>query len=264
MRVGILQVSLDAAQADRATVERERDAAQAERDAARRDKATAEEQRDLFRDIYGKATAFVDEKSAENKELQKRITIAEKAAKEGVALVQATFAQREETIRAETKDWRNQANILRELAVRTHDEELRRRAALYPEAQARCKRLEDEREVLNAALGQAHHGIRMKNDELTRLEMRLDERADEREGMKDQIRQASDDIDVKNDEIARLEMRVEEQAAEVERLTGELATAGLSKVDRTVGPDCLVHRCLWRMEVPNAACNALFRDNEVR
>ncbi|KAJ7182856.1 hypothetical protein C8R43DRAFT_822332, partial [Mycena crocata] len=119
----------------------------AERDSARKNQAEAEQQRELFREIYGKASQLVDEKTAENKELEKRCQIAEETTREGIATIKATFDLREVTLKADVRDWRNQAIFLREQAIRTQDPDLRRRAAEQPELVVKRDRLLDEIEI---------------------------------------------------------------------------------------------------------------------
>ncbi|KAJ7149134.1 hypothetical protein C8R46DRAFT_815311, partial [Mycena filopes] len=103
---------------------------------------------EVFRDSYGKASQFADEVKRENQELQKRVKIAEEQTKEGIAMIRATFDLREATLRSEAMDWRNQAKFLREQAVRTNDDDLRKRAAEHPELVAKYAQLLTEHEGL--------------------------------------------------------------------------------------------------------------------
>ncbi|KAJ6618210.1 hypothetical protein B0H10DRAFT_1725226, partial [Mycena sp. CBHHK59/15] len=136
----------------------------------RRDQAAAEQQRDLFREYYGKASQFAGEKGTENKELEKRVAIAEEATREGIATIRATFDLRETALKFDARDWRNQANFLREQAIRTNDEDLRQRAADHPEVVARCNRLEYANEGLRGKVNCREEDIRVKQDEIERLE----------------------------------------------------------------------------------------------
>ena len=56
--------------------------------------ADAEKDRDLFRDLYGKASAHASAVSAENNELSERAALAEGQAREGVAMLKATYEER--------------------------------------------------------------------------------------------------------------------------------------------------------------------------
>ncbi|KAK7052093.1 chromo domain-containing protein [Favolaschia claudopus] len=152
---------------------------EAERDAAQREKAAAEQQREVFQEYYMKASHFADENSATNKDLQRRLAIAEEQTKEGLALVKATFDAREETLKMEARDWRNQAIFLREQAIRTNDDELRRRAAEHPELLAKYKHLAGKEEYFNEQKETLEEEVRVKQDELDRLEQQLNESNEE-------------------------------------------------------------------------------------
>ncbi|KAJ7489162.1 hypothetical protein FB451DRAFT_1223924, partial [Mycena latifolia] len=158
--------------------------AEAERDAARRDQKDAEQQRDVFREYYAKASQFADEKASENKELDKRVKIAEETTREGLATMKATFELREVTLKSETRDWRNQANFLREQAIRTNDPELRRRAAEHPEIVARYSRLVDDNDDLKYRLQFSQDDLRVKQDDIDRLQERLMETEEKLDGLK--------------------------------------------------------------------------------
>ncbi|KAJ6598199.1 hypothetical protein DFH09DRAFT_54629 [Mycena vulgaris] len=158
--------------------------AETERDAARRDQASAESQREVFREYYGKASAFAEEKASENRELEKRVKIAEEATKEGLATIKATFDLREVTLKSETRDWRNQANFLREQAIRTNDPELRRRAAEHPELVRKYSQLVDQNDDLKERLQYSEEDLLVKQDEIDRLEGRLTETTEELENLK--------------------------------------------------------------------------------
>ncbi|KAJ7665786.1 hypothetical protein B0H17DRAFT_283900 [Mycena rosella] len=158
-------------------------AAEAERDVARRDQATAEQQREVFQECYATASRFASETASENKKLEQRAKIAEEATREGIATIKATFDLREVSLKSETRDWRNQANFLREQAIRTNDPDLRRRAAEHPEIVARCERLLDENEDLKERLQTRDEDLLVKQDEIDRLQERLTDAAEELEGL---------------------------------------------------------------------------------
>jgi hypothetical protein len=144
-----------------------------------REKAAAEQQRDLFQEYYRKASLFAEETGSTNKDLQRRVTIAEEQTKEGVALIKATFELRETALKSEARDWRNQATFLREQAIRTNDDDLRRRAAEHPELVAKYTQLLDANEVLEERMELSEDEIRVKQDDINRLEQQLIESNEE-------------------------------------------------------------------------------------
>ncbi|KAF7377448.1 hypothetical protein MSAN_00166500 [Mycena sanguinolenta] len=153
--------------------------AEAERDAARRELAAAEHDRDVFQECYQRASQFTDETGKANRELEKRVKIAEEQTKEGVSLLRATFELREETLKSEIRDWRNQAVFLREQAVRTNDDDLRKRAAEHPELVAKYTQLAKEVDTLEEKVEFFEEDLRVKQDEIDRLEQQLSESNDE-------------------------------------------------------------------------------------
>ncbi|KAF8176325.1 hypothetical protein K438DRAFT_1770532 [Mycena galopus ATCC 62051] len=214
---------LTAERASKAVVE-------AERDAARREQAGAEQQRDLFQEYYLKASGFADETKRANTELEKRVKIAEEQTKEGLAVMRATFELRETALKSETRDWRNQANFLREQAIRTNDDGLRRKAAEHPELVAQCRELKVQKETLEERVEFSEEDLLVKQDEIDRLEHQLDE---------------------SNEEIANLQAEMEGLKAHIANLEAEKRVTG----------DTEVYRCGWRGDgLP--ACPALFTTQE--
>ncbi|KAJ7040971.1 hypothetical protein C8F04DRAFT_1253477 [Mycena alexandri] len=180
----LLAAERTARAADRAALDnalRGQAATETERDAARQKHA---EELEVFRESYGKASTFADEMKKENQELVKRIQIAEEQTKEGIATIRATFDLREATLRLETRDWRNQANFLREQAVRTNDDELRRRAAEHPELVAKYAQLVIKQEELQDRLEAATDDLFVKDEETTKLEQELAETREELSALK--------------------------------------------------------------------------------
>ena len=100
-----------------------------------RRRAEAEKDRDLFRDLYGKASAHASAVSAENNELSERAALAEGQAREGVAMLKATYEERVRLLEQEVAKWKNQCHVLTERDARM-DDDVRRRAALEPELRA--------------------------------------------------------------------------------------------------------------------------------
>ncbi|CAK5274131.1 unnamed protein product [Mycena citricolor] len=152
-----------------------KDAAIAERDTLQSKLADAEKQVELFREYYGKASEFGSEKSKENKALQEQLTMAESAKTQGVALVRATFEKRIEQLQTDANSWRNQADFLRQQAIRTNDDGLRRRAAEYPELHRRYEKLVFDNEVYQDRLDAQDEDLRAKIDELQMLHEQIAE-----------------------------------------------------------------------------------------
>nr|GAT60633.1 predicted protein [Mycena chlorophos] len=112
-----------------------------ERDSARSSSADHAQRAQVFHEEYQRASAFGQEKAKEARELQSQLEIMKQSLQNGVELVKETFAKREAVLTAEVVEWRNQARFLREQAVRTNDDDLRRRAAEHPELVAKVKTL---------------------------------------------------------------------------------------------------------------------------
>ncbi|KAF7369229.1 Chromo domain-containing protein [Mycena venus] len=158
----------------------------AERAAQSGGQAAAEQQREVFQEYYMRASQFAEETGAANKELEKRVKIAEEQTKDGVAMMRATFELREVALKSETRDWRNQANFLREQAIRTNDDELRKRAAQYPEVLAKYKELVEQHEVAEERVECLEEDLRVKQDEIDRLEQQLGESNEELATLKEE------------------------------------------------------------------------------
>ncbi|KAI8990385.1 hypothetical protein BD414DRAFT_483456 [Trametes punicea] len=115
----------------------------AENEELQRRKAEAEKDRDLFRDLYGKASAHASEVAKENNELLERAELAEGQARDGLAMIKATFEERVRRAEEEAARWKAQYQFLVERDSRT-DDEIRRRAALEPELRAEVARLREQ------------------------------------------------------------------------------------------------------------------------
>ncbi|KAJ7100781.1 hypothetical protein B0H15DRAFT_461032 [Mycena belliarum] len=183
-RLAVYEERLTSAQASLAAALKSKESAEAERDKARSELADTEKGMEVFRASYAHASQYADEKAAENKELEKRVKIAEEATREGIATIKATFDLREVALKSETRDWRNQANFLREQAIRTNDPDLRRRAAEHPELVAKYGRLADENDDLKDRLSYSEDDLLVKQDEIDRLEARLAEVTGELDSLK--------------------------------------------------------------------------------
>ncbi|KAI0354268.1 hypothetical protein OH77DRAFT_524369 [Trametes cingulata] len=108
-----------------------------------RRKAEAEKDRDLFRDLYNKASAHASEVTKENNELLERAELAEGQARDGLAMIKATYEERARRAESEALRWKTQYEIIVQRDTRT-DDEVRRRAALEPELRLEVARLQEK------------------------------------------------------------------------------------------------------------------------
>ncbi|KAF8066607.1 hypothetical protein FPV67DRAFT_1397658, partial [Lyophyllum atratum] len=114
-------------------------------------KQNAVKETDFFREQYAKASGFVTSVREENNELEKQAQIAKDQAMTGVEMIKATFTARVKTLEEDIKAWRQIATFMMEKDVRTNDD-IRRRAAEEPELRAQCEALEEENQLMKAAL----------------------------------------------------------------------------------------------------------------
>ncbi|KAF9560821.1 hypothetical protein CPC08DRAFT_636211, partial [Agrocybe pediades] len=153
--------------------EMERSKMQAQLDAAEKAKVDAAKDRDFFREQYAQASGFVSSVRDENKDLEKRIKIAEEQASTGVALVKSTFQARIAELDKDVASWRMMAEFLVEKDKRTGNDDLRRRAAEQPELKRLCR---DQAERLGQAqtqLEELHEALEDKDETLTNVETEL-------------------------------------------------------------------------------------------
>ena len=107
----------------------------------------AEKDRDLFRELYGKASAHASSVSAENNTLAERAALAEGQARDGVAMLRATYEERIRLLEQDVLRWKGQCHVLTDRDGRM-DDDIRRRAALEPELRAENERLKEQVEAL--------------------------------------------------------------------------------------------------------------------
>ncbi|KAF8154419.1 hypothetical protein B0H34DRAFT_716392 [Crassisporium funariophilum] len=202
-------------------------------DSATKSKASAEQDRDFFREQYAKASGFVSSVRDENKELEKRIKIAEEQTQAGVGMVKATFELRIKKLEDDVQAWRKMAEFMMEKDRRTNDD-VRRRAGEEPELRARCGRQE-------ATLELAHERIEDLEAQLEEKDRSWLDALEERERWKQ--------------DNMRLNLELNEATTKLEKI----GKAG--GVDGYVsnGPGS-VYRCQWRSEIGDVACEAVFLD----
>lgn len=107
-----------------------------------------EKDRDFFREEWSRASGYVGSVRTENMELEKRVEIAEGKARDGIAMVRATFEGRVKFLEDNAKKWQQVAQFIAEKDARTNDD-VRRRAAEEPELRRTIESLEGELESLN-------------------------------------------------------------------------------------------------------------------
>lgn len=112
-----------------------------------RRRAEAEKDRDLFRTLYGSASTHACSVTSENNQLERRATLAEGQARDGVAMLKATYEERIHLLEQEVARWKSQCHILTERDSRM-DDDIRKRAALEPELRAENEKLREQLERL--------------------------------------------------------------------------------------------------------------------
>lgn len=108
-----------------------------------RRKEDAEKDRDFSRDLYAKASAYASEVKDENDALQLRVNVAEGQARDGVAMLKATYAGQVQRLREEIEQLKAQNHVLNVKDERTNDD-IRKRAALEPILRQENERLKRE------------------------------------------------------------------------------------------------------------------------
>jgi hypothetical protein len=213
------------AECDSAAWAAERQSLTSSLESQKRAKASAEDDRDFFRAQYMQASGYVSSVRQENDELEKRATIAEQQAQDGVRLVRELFAERAKQLEAELKKFRDLSKLLIEKDKRTGDD-IRRRAGEEPRLRARCEELEIEVEHLAIS----NEALRMELDKATARNAlwENEDRADLDNGA------TENDLDMASGEV------------------GDSADDG----------DELVYRCQWRAD-GTTPCENLFLDVEV-
>ncbi|KAK7442792.1 hypothetical protein VKT23_016036 [Stygiomarasmius scandens] len=200
------------------------------KETAEKDKLSAEKDKEIFREEYARASAFVSSVRDENKELEKRAQIAEGQAKEGVALIKATFERRQKDLEVDLEQWRRLAAFAIEKDMRTNDE-IRRRAAEEPELRRKNEELKAELENANLQLDE-------QDAQIATLERQLEEvRA--AEALKSQTHTG---IEI-NGEDTQMSIQADVQRHE--------------RPGREYGDDALIYRCEW-VSAGNVPCSSAF------
>ncbi|KAL5484991.1 hypothetical protein ACEPAI_7633 [Sanghuangporus weigelae] len=208
-----------------------------------RDDAT--KQAEIFREMYGKASSFADEKKQENNELLERAKRAEGQATIGVDFIRKQYAVQERKLKEELEQQRILVKILTIKDRRTGDE-VRRRAALEPELRDKIDDLKEEIAELKTAQSTV---VRQRNDLLVEKQ----ELAGQLEDLRMDCRKQADDMSWSQIQIARLVAR--EKAFKRVFLTTSASTHD-NESDRS---EERVYVCKWMTGYDGKSrCNSLF------
>lgn len=222
-------------QAERDAWENEKLQLSVELDSAIKAKASADTDRDFFREQYAKASGFVSSVRDENKDLEKRVKIAEEQTQAGVSLIKATFELRLQALEEDLKSWRKMAEFLIEKDRRTGNDDIRRRAAEEPELRALC-----QRQAASYAKAQ---------ERIFALEADLDEQ-----------RRDYADLDatcqVLKSETTALNVELNEANIKLERI-GKIDEYGNASMDTMENGHEFVYSCKWRTD-RNEPCQKVF------
>ncbi|KAF8876922.1 hypothetical protein BD779DRAFT_1804118 [Infundibulicybe gibba] len=223
---------LEALEASKITWEAEHSTLSASLQTALDGRNSAEKDRDFFREQYGRASGFVTSVREENVELEERASLAETRARDGVAMVKATFEQRIKSLENDLKSWKQVSTFLMEKDKRT-DDEVRRRAAEEPELRERCGKLEELCESFVSQTTMLEDALERKENELLIFKVEAESSRNEANDLRKQL---------------------EEVNAELERIRSEHQL--------TQGHDEeLVYRCEWRED--NKPCEDVFSNKPV-
>lgn len=211
-------------------------------------RAEAERDRDFVKKQYDAASAYVMSTRAEAEAASARAGIAERQAKDGVALVRATLEGQLARAQSEAGRWRGMHAILLEKDRRTGDE-VRRRAGAEPELrrrvgelEKRCEEGEGELEVLREAY---ERGVRERGrwgGEADNWRAELVRMQGELEGARRRLR----------------EVQEERGGAKARGTQMMMMDAGAS-----AEAGDLVYRCQWRTPGSAEGCEEVFGEVEV-
>jgi hypothetical protein len=246
---------------------------------------------DFFRAQYQKASDFASRIRLENEELSARAALAESQATKGVALVRATFEGRVAKLEAEVQKYTALSEMLTERARRT-DDNVRYRAAIMPELERECKRLEGRSSELEAELEEKKDELfdeRRDNSKLRRQLARLESK-EQAAGVGQSTEQGQDHMlwsDEKDDEdynpprspfspprggsggSSPQPERQEDHSPHNEDDAGpadgeieQLDSFGLGESAQSRNDD-MVYLCRWRPGEPTGNCDAVVSTREV-
>lgn len=221
-------------EAERAEWENEKLQLTVQLDSANKAKALADNDREFFREQYAKASGFVSSVRDENKDLEKRIKIAEEQTQTGVNLVKATFDLRVKALEEDVRAWRRTAEFLIDKDVRSGNDEVRRRAAEEPELRALCQR----QQVLYAKA----------QDRISELEAELHEKRRDCGDLEAEVQGLKA-------EVTTLHVGLNEALFKLDRI-GRGDEYGNESVDATGNGHEFVYSCKWRTE--NESCREVF------
>lgn len=203
---------------------------------------------DFFRDQYLRASAFVSEVQSENRQLLQRVESAEAQASSGVGSVHKMFEVRVKELEDDITYHKLVSRFLIEQSQRTDAEEIRRRAAEYPE----IKRKNEEMEGM---LDGARETIDLFEKQVTTRDKQLILLNTEKVKVQAEVEELRIEVD-----------KLRESARETKQVNGinpKLVVDGKEAVLESVTGDVQVYRCLWRKS-GREQCDAMFVTREVR
>jgi hypothetical protein len=242
---------------------------------------------EVFRRQYLEASRYASEVMTENNNLRERIEVVESQVSSGVSGIRTMFEQRVQELEKEAAYHKQLATFVMEQTKRTGDEEIRKRAAEYPELEMRYKELEARLEGAGGMIDTLERLVTMRDKDIGDLRK---EKREEKEQMQVEMERLREELDTlrENDHIVNGEHpRVGTPTLalggmdslpvpEVERKS----TSNLANGDMTATPepemeskppmpgedvpgDIVVYRCLWRKDGSDR-CDAMFLTREVR
>lgn len=223
----------------------------------------AEKNAEVFRTQYYDASRFVSEVRAENRELQERAEVAESQATTGINGIRTMFEERVKQLEADVAYHRQVTTFMMEQSRRTGDEEIRRRAAEYPEMKMKYEEMVEKLEGASGVIDTFERLITMREREIGELGKEKRETQERMEKQMDELR-----VEV---EVLRRNGSLNGGAnpiaaplvnGDVNTTTPPLSSPVVPKMENISG-EIPVYRCLWRKDGKDS-CDALFLTREVR
>lgn len=256
----------------------------------------AENNAEIFRRQYLEASRYASEVLAENSKLQERSEVAESQVSSAVDGIRTMFERRVQELEKEAAYHKQLATFVMEQTKRTEDEEIRKRAAEYPELEMRYKELESRLEGAGGMIDTLERLITMRDKDVADLRK---ERREEKERMEREMETLREEVEelrrsgyIVHGEHHRLPtptrtwggidaLPVTEMEPKSTALRDLRAvTSTLANGDMAISPepemetesprprenapgDIVVYRCLWRKDGSDR-CDAMFLTREVR
>lgn len=224
---------------EKAEWETERATLRATLESTERGKVDASKDREFFREQYAQASGYVSSVRDENRDLEKRVKIAEEQASSGVALVRATFEARIAELDKNVASWRMMAEFLVEKDKRTGNDDLRRRAAEQPELKRLCREQSEQLIHIQAELDDIREKLNEKTHAYTNAEAELGQW---------------------KTETARLNVELNEAFIKLDRIGRGYTQNDSADMNTEDNGHEFVYRCQWRLSngERSEACREIF------